>query len=182
MEFRQSQRDMVAAYYGGATGVLASGIIWCLAGIVAIVSSHTASMISFFVGGTLIFPLSVLLSKGLARSGKHAPDNALRHLAMEGLGTLFVGLFLAYCIARLNPQLFYPTMLLIIGARYLTFQTLYGLKVYWLLGGALILAGFWSILLSLPFAYGALLGGAIEVGFALAIFRQCKAVATATQP
>ncbi len=174
MNFKESQENMNAAYYGGATGVLASGIIWCSAGLVGIVFSNTASMAALFIGGTLIFPLSVLLSKGLNRSGKHAHNNPLRHLAIEGLGVLFVGLFLAFSVAQFNTNLFYPIMLLIIGARYLTFQTLYGLKVYWFLGGALILAGFLSTILSPPFVFGAFLGGIIEILFSLIIFKQSK--------
>lgn len=174
MEFKASQKDMNLSYYGGATGVLASGIIWLIAGIIGIVFSNTASMLTLYVGGTLIFPLSVLISKVLGRKGKHADDNVLRHLAIEGLGILFVGLFLAYCITLFNEALFYPIMLLMIGVRYLTFQTLYGLKAYWFLGGTLIIAGFLSTTLSAPFIVGAFTGGIVEVLFSLIIFKQSK--------
>ena len=63
-------------------------------------------------------------------------------------------------------------MLLSIGARYLMFQTLYGLKSYWLLGGSLILAGALVLVLKLPFASGAFIGSAIEIGFSLVLFKQ----------
>lgn len=175
MEFKESQEDMNISYYGGATGVLASGIIWCIAGLVGSVYSITASMVALFIGGMFIFPLSVLLSKGLKRTGKHAHNNALRHLAIESLGILFVGLFIAFSVAQFNTKLFYPIMLLIIGARYLIFQTLYGLKVYWFLGASLILAGFLSAILNFAFIYGAFIGGVIEILFSLVIFRQSKA-------
>lgn len=33
MEFKESQEDMNTAYYVGATGVLASGINWGIAGL-----------------------------------------------------------------------------------------------------------------------------------------------------
>jgi hypothetical protein len=174
MEFTESQTDMRESYYSGATGVFASGMIWLLAGIVGTYFSNTESMITLFIGGMFIFPLALLGAKLLGRSGKHATNNSLRHLALEGLATLFVGLFLAYCIAQYKIELFYPFMLMIIGARYLTFQTLYGLRIYWLLGAALIVAGFISVILNFPFIFGAYIGGFIEILFALIIFRQCK--------
>jgi hypothetical protein len=174
MQFIESQKDMKDAYYSGATGVLASGVIWVIAGVVGTFFSSKESMLTLLIGGMLIFPLSLISAKFLGRSGKHANNNALRHLAIEGLAILFVGLFLAFCIAQYNADLFYPFMLMIIGTRYLTFQTLYGLKVYWFLGGLLIVAGFMSVLLKLPFIFGAYAGGIIEILFALLIFKQSK--------
>ena len=165
---------MRLSYANGATGALVSGVIWCLAGVVGIAFSKTASMLTLFFGGTLIFPLSVVLSKLLNRSGKHDPDNALRHLAFENLGILFAGLFIAFLIARFNSSLFFPIMLLIIGVRYLTFQTIYGLKIYWALGLALVAAGFLLMIIAAPFSAGAFAGGMIEIVFSLAIFKQAK--------
>mgnify|MGYP000860783096 CR=1 FL=1 len=174
MQFKESQKDMITAYYGGATGVLSSGIIWCIAGFVGIAFSNVASMAALFIGGSFIVPLSVLISKGLKRTGKHSNNNVLRHLAIEGLGILFVGLFLAYAMSQFNINLFYPVMLLVIGTRYLTFQTLYGLKLYWILGGTLILVGFALFFLSHTFIIGAFLGGVIEILFSLLIFKKSK--------
>lgn len=174
MDFSESQKDMNTAYYGGATGVLISGLVWCIAGAVGIWASNTASIAALFIGGTFIFPLSILLSKTLKRSGKHSEKNVLRHLAMEGLGILFIGLFLAYSIAQISVVLFYPIMLLMIGLRYLSFQTLYGIKTYWVLGGALIAAGFLGFMLQPPFIAGAFAGGVIELVFAFVLFKQSR--------
>lgn len=163
---------MRRAYLGGATGALASGIIWCLAGAVGLYASSVASMMTLFIGGMFIFPLAIVFSKLLGSTGKHSSDNMLGKLAIEGLGILFGGLFIAFVIAQLNSALFYPVMLIIIGARYLTFQTLYGLNVYWALGGMLMLSGFILTLLAVPFIVGAFAGGAIEVIFALILYQQ----------
>ncbi|PHQ76206.1 MAG: hypothetical protein COB75_06595, partial [Idiomarina sp.] len=73
-----------------------------------------------------------------------------------------------------NSLLFYPIMLVIIGARYLTFQTLYGLKVYWALGSVLMISGFYLAIFHSDFTFAAFLGGFIEIAFALIIFRQSK--------
>jgi hypothetical protein len=174
MEFTESQTDMRKAYYSGATGVLASGVVWLIAGIVGTSFSSTLSMLTLFIGGMFIFPLSIIGAKLLGRSGKHASNNSLRHLAIESLAILFAGLFLAYCIAQYNVELFYPIMLLTIGSRYLAFQTLYGLRIYWLMGLLLMVVGISSTMLHLPFIYGAYIGGLIEVIFAMIIFLQSK--------
>lgn len=172
MDFNTFQKDMREAYFGGATGVLASGLVWGISGVVGIYLSAFASMITLFIGGMFIFPLSILFSKLLKRTGKNSSNNGLKYLAIESLGILFVGLFLAFVIAQFKVAFFYPIMLLIIGARYLTFQTLYGLKTYWVLGVLLILFGAMALIFNLPFIAGAFIGSVIEIIFALVLFKQ----------
>ncbi|MBF7072306.1 hypothetical protein ISG33_02670 [Glaciecola sp. MH2013] len=175
MDFTQSQQDMNASYVGGATGVLASGLIWLCAAIIAMTVTEKASMAALFVGGMFIFPLSIVFSKLLSASGKHSSQNLLRHLALETLPILFVGLLIAFYVAQIKVELFFPIMLMVIGARYFAFQTMYSLKAYWLLGALLVIAGVISASLSLPFVFGAFAGGIIEVVFAIILFKQSKA-------
>lgn len=73
-----------------------------------------------------IHPLAMLLSKALGRPGKHRADNPLAALALESTFLLFIGLFIAFVVAQVRGDWFYPIMLLIIGGRYLVFATLYG--------------------------------------------------------
>ena len=67
-------------------------------------------------------------------------------------------------------------MLMIIGARYLVFNTLYGIKTYGVLGGLLMLTGMLCILLGANFIIGAFVGGVTEIVFSLVIFMQTKNV------
>lgn len=67
-------------------------------------------------------------------------------------------------------------MLMIIGARYLVFNTLYGIKTYWVLGGLIMLTGMLCILLGANFIIGAFVGGVTEIVFSLVIFMQTKNV------
>lgn len=172
MDFIASQRDMSNAYIGGAAGVFVSGLAWGISGVIATVVSDTAGIAALFIGGMFIFPLSIGLSKLYKRSGKHAQNNALKHLAFENLAILFVGLFLAFTLAKIDIRFFYPVMLFAIGTRYLSFQTLYGLKTYWLLGILLILSGGFLLLYRLPFVTGAFIGSAIEIVFSFILFKQ----------
>ena len=93
MNFDLAQKDMNTAYFGGGAGVLVSGLIWCLAGITALLYSAQSSMLVLFFGGMLIHPLALLLAKLLKRSAKHQPDNPLGKLALESTIILFVGCY-----------------------------------------------------------------------------------------
>ena len=170
MQFEHAQKDMNNAYLGGATGALISGLVWTGAGFTAMLYSNLASILFLFFGGMFIFPLSMLLSKALKRTGNHTSNNPLGKLALESTMLIFIGLFLAYSVWQIQPAWFYPIMLLIIGGRYLMFNTLYGAKTYWALGGVLIVCGASCIIFGAPFVTGAFLGGAIEVAFAFFIF------------
>lgn len=179
MDFIESQKDMNLSYVCGATGVLVSGAVWTLAGVIGIAISNVASMIALFVGGMFIFPLSVMLSKQMSASGKHSSENSLRHLALETLPVLFCGLLIAFYVAQFKIELFFPIMLLTIGARYFSFQTLYGLKEYWLLGALLIIAGIVCAISGAPVIVGAFTGGILEIVFALALIKKGKAILSA---
>ena len=174
MDFTESQKDMTRAYHGGATGVLASGVVWLSAGLIGTYSSLFNSVVAFLIGGMFIFPMSLVLSKLLGATGKHAATNVLGKLAIESLGILFGGLFIAVVVAQLNGSLFYPIMLVMIGARYLTFQTLYGLKVYWGLAGVLMISGFYLAIFPSIFTLAGFVGGLIEIAFALIIYKRSK--------
>jgi len=174
LKFYDAQKDMNASYLGGGTGVLISGIIWCVAGIVALIHSNQFSMLTLFFGGMFIHPLAVILSKMLKRSGKHHPENPLGKLALESTIILFVGLFLAFYVAKLHLEWFYPIMLMAIGVRYLIFNTLYGTRIYWTLGTVLMMSGMVCILLGANFVIGAFIGGFTEIIFSLAILRKSK--------
>jgi hypothetical protein len=98
MTFTEAQRDMDYAYFGGATGVLVSGLVWCAAGFIGLLHSTQASMYALFIGGMFIFPLGMLMSKACKRPGKHKPENPLNKLALESTIIIFVGLFLAFSL------------------------------------------------------------------------------------
>ena len=171
MDINDSQKDMRLAYMGGASGALISGIIWLVAGIVAVYASKQTSILVFFFGGMLIHPMGIVLSKLFKRTGKHKEANPFAKLAMECTLILFVGLFIAYSVFQIHQEWFYPIMLMIIGSRYVLFQTIYGMKIYWAFGLILTMAGVISLLLNQPFHLAALIGGGIEIIFSIIIFK-----------
>lgn len=174
MNILEAQKDMRHGYYGGAPGLLVSGIVWLVAGSIATTGETRRAVIALLIGGMLIHPLAMAVAKLLRRPGAHTKENPLGHLALESTIILLLGIALALGLAQYRVELFFPAMLLVIGGRYLTFQTLYGRRVYWLCGGALAGWGLATAILNISAPATALAGGLIEVLFAVFVFRQAK--------
>lgn len=169
MTFDDAQRDMSAAYVCGAPGMFVSALAWLVAGVVALRVSPASSVLVLFVGGMFIHPLATVLCKLLGASGKHSRANPLGSLAMEGLAWFLLCLPVIYGVSRLNMLWFFPAMLGAIGGRYLTFRSLFGLRIYWVCGATLALAAYLCVASKAPPHVGAFSGAAIEAAFALAI-------------
>jgi len=168
--FLEAQKDMRTAYYFGIPGVVSSASVWITAGIVATIVSTKTGIITLVIGGMFIFPISILLGKIIGISGKHNKDNPLSSLAMEGTVWMLVSIPIAIAVAFYKMEWFFPSMILIIGGRYLTFKTLYGLRAYWMLGIALVITAIILVVLSAPANIGAFAGGLVELLFACVIF------------
>lgn len=173
----EAQADMRSGYLCGAPGIAASSAAWLAAAAVAVTVSSSAAVWTLLLAGGLIHPVGVLLAKALGAAGRHQAGNPLARLAMEGTLWMLACIALAFGLSALRIEWFFPAMLLVIGGRYLTFQSIYGLKVYWALGAALCAAGFGLALLKAPVAASALLGGLIELGFSLFVLRQARRMA-----
>jgi hypothetical protein len=179
MTVPEAQNDFRRAYRDGAPGVLASGVVWLVAAAIAHGVSTTAGVLALLVGGMGIHPLGVLIARLSGASGAHAAGNPLGRLALEGTFWMLAGIALAFGMQVLRIEWFFPAMLLVIGGRYLTFQTLYGLRHYWVLGALLCGLGLLLALLRVAPALAALAGGASEVLFAIVLWRASSAQALA---
>lgn len=165
-----AQKDMRTAYYSGAPGVLVSGLTWLIAGLVARFSTPQSGIVTLVIGGMFIFPVSVLLCKAIGCSGKHDKSNPLASLSIEGTVWMLLSIPIAIGTAFYNLNWFFPAMLLIIAGRYLTFSTLYGMRVYWLLGAVLALASIALLLFSVPAYVAAITGAVLECAFSILLF------------
>lgn len=161
----EAQRDMRTGYYSGATGILASGLAWAASATVALVSSPERAVWVLLIAGMLIFPVGLLLCRLLGASGTHGKGNPLGQLAGASTFWLIFCLPLAYVVGLSNVAWFFSAMLLVIGGRYLVFATIYGMRLYWVLGLTLALAGVvLAWLRASPLSVVAA-GSAIEVAF-----------------
>ena len=172
MEFTEAQRDMRKAYVNGGIGVLVSGIVWVIAGLVTLNISLPYGMAALFFGGMAIHPLSLLLEKLFFKREKAVASNPLEMLALQSTPFLIVGLVIAYVVSDSHADWFFAIALLAVGARYLVFQTIYGIRHYIVLGVVLIAIGFVAIwYLQLPPHLVAITGGVTELLFSVIILR-----------
>ena len=172
MEFSQAQSDLRRAYVNGGLGVLVSGIIWLAAGLITQSVSLQYGMAALFFGGMAIHPLSLLLEKLFVKREKAAASNPLEMLALQSTPFLIVGLVIAYVVSGSYPNWFFAIALMAVGARYLVFQTIYGMRHYIVLGAVLIAIGFSAIwFFSMPPYLIAIAGGVTELLFSAVILR-----------
>lgn len=169
MDTRSAQQEMRHAWYAGAPGVFVSGIVWSTAALVTTFVGLREGIMTLLVGGMLIHPLGIVVVRALGRPAKQSAGNPFARLAMESTVLMLFGITLALAVATFHPAWFFPAMLLVIGGRYLVFATIYGLRRYWALGGALACAGVILALGDAPAGTSASIGALVEIGFAVAL-------------
>lgn len=165
-----AQKDMRDAYYGGAPGVITSGTAWLIAGLVAFLLSPKAGILALIIGGMFIFPVSVVFCKLMGASGTLKKENPLAPLALEGTFWMLLSIPIAVGCAFYRIEWFFPAMLFVIGGRYLTFSTLYGVRIYWVFAVSLVAMGWALLATNTPTYLGAFSGAFIEYSFGVALF------------
>ena len=169
-----AQADLRKGYADGALGVLASGTVWMAAALVAFLVSSQTAIWTLFFGGMLIHPLGLLMAKLVGVPGSHSKQNPLGKLIMEGTIFMLMCIPLALLLSLQNHAWFFQGMLLIIGGRYLTFASLYGIKTYWVLGAVLGAAALVLFFFNGNPVISALCGSIIELGFGIFLFLSYK--------
>jgi len=146
--------------------MLTSAAVWLAAATTALVNDPRRAVWVLFIGGALIHPASLVLCKVLGRSGKHSVGNPLAPLAFASTLWMIFCLPLVYGASLLRMEWFFPAMLLVIGGRYLTFDLLYGRRLYWPVGLILAAAGCLLGMAAVAPASAAFAGAGIEAIFA----------------
>ncbi len=136
-----SQREMRAAFLGGFAGQLISGLIWLLASAVSLWIAPRYGMALLFFGSMFIFPLTQGLIRLLGRPGKVSPTNGLWHLGTQTAFTVPINFLLVGAATLYREHWFFPAAMIVVGAHYLPFVTLYGMRMFYILAALLIFAG-----------------------------------------
>ena len=163
----QAQEDMSTSYANGSIGIIISGLIWLTSAIVSFQFSAKEAIWTLLIGGVFIHPLSVLKGKTMGLSGKHKKGNPFGNLAMEGTIFMLMCLPIAFGLSLQHSEWFFQAMLLIIGGRYLTFASIYGKRIYWILGGVLGVAAYLLFSFKIQSFGSAITGSLIEITFGL---------------
>ncbi len=143
--------------------------MWLTSAGFATWGSPETAIIGLVVGGFFIFPITVLLVRTVGSRSKLSSGNLLPQLGMQVAFVLPFSMPLLLPISRFNLNLFYPALMILLGAHYLPFVFLYGMRMFavlaaFLLGGGVIIAMY----LSNHFSIGAWYTGIVLLIFAVA--------------
>jgi hypothetical protein len=103
----------------------------------ATVSTPRTAIVVLAVGGTFIFPLTLLVLKAMGGRTSLSPENPLAGLARQIAFTVPISLPLVGAATLHRLGWFYPAFMIVVGAHYLPFWFLYGMWQFAALGAAL---------------------------------------------
>jgi hypothetical protein len=167
MSIDEAQGDVRRLYAGGFYGQLVSALVWLSAAAVATWFSTEGAVAVLFIGGVLIFPLTRVVIRLTRRPSSLPAGHPMAALAMQIAFTVPIGLAVVVAMLAGRGELFFPASMVIVGAHYLPFVFLYGMRMFAVLSGILVVLGVALLLwLRLPVALGGWMTGLVLVTFA----------------
>lgn len=168
MDISDAQREMRIRFAGGFYGQLVSGMLWLVSANLATLSTPRAAITMLVVGGFFIFPVTELLIRVFGRKSPLSAQNSLSQLGMQAAFVLPLSMPLLLPVSLYRLNWFYPAMMVLLGAHYIPFVFLYGMRMFAVMaaliaGGGLVIAMYWSS----SFSIGAWYTGVILVLFAV---------------
>ena len=141
MNISDAQFEMRSRYRGGFYGQLTSGILWTISAAAAYWNSPRAGVLILVFGGLFIFIGTELLARLEGPRASISKEGGLNELGMQVAFVLPASMPLLYPVAMYRLEWFYPAMMILLGAHYLPFAFLYGMKMFLVLAAVLIGAG-----------------------------------------
>jgi hypothetical protein len=167
MRVIDAQREVRTVFEGGFFGQIVSGLIWLASAALATWASPRAAILTLVLGGFFIFPVTTGVLVLLRRPHALSAANPFRHLAMQVAFVLPLSMPLVAPVAAHRLAWFFPAMMVLVGAHYLPFVTLYGMRSFAVLCGVLVSAGIGiAFLAPASFALGGWVTAAVLVVFA----------------
>ena len=140
MDIQDAQREVRSVYIGGFWGQLVSSIIWLVSALGTWVTPKT-SILTVMIGGFFIFPLTQMLLRLSGRRASVSKENPFNSLGMQIAFVLGFSMLLLVPVGLYQLNLFFPALMVLLGAHYLPFATLYGMRMFLILAGILIATG-----------------------------------------
>jgi hypothetical protein len=167
MQIDQAQRDVRVVYVGGSVGQLVSGVLWLTAAAVGTFSAPTAAIAILLLGGILIFPVTTVCLRLAGRPASLPAGHPMAGLATQIAFTVPPGLLVALAVTGYRLEWFFPAAMVIVGAHYLPFVFLYGMRHYAALAAILAFGGVGLALWGpQSFSLGGWITGLVLVSFA----------------
>lgn len=156
MLIKDAQREVRRVYQGGLAGQAISGFLWLGSAITAQWGTPKLAMLILVLGGFAIYPAISIVLKASGRPASLSANNPFRLLAIQVAFVLPLSMPLLAPVAAYRLDWFYPAMMILLGAHYLPFATLYGMRSFLALAAALIISG---VVIALYLPYGFATGG-----------------------
>lgn len=167
MDIGDAQWEMRTAFLGGFMGQLVSGILWLASGALAVGAGSTPAIVVLVVGGILIFPMTQVGLRLMGRPGRVSSANRLASLGAQVAFVLPLSLPVVGAAALYRLDWFYPAFMVVLGAHYLPFVFLYGMRMFGFLAGILWVGGIvLGTRASVGFSAGAWITGGLLLFFA----------------
>jgi hypothetical protein len=166
MEIQDAQREVRFVYIGGFWGQLVSAVIWLLSAALGTWATPKASILAVVIAGFFIFPITQMLLRLSGRPARVSKENPLHWLGMQVAFVLPFSMLLLVPVGYFRLNWFFPALMVLLGAHYLPFVFLYGMRMFWALAGILIAMG---VVIALYFAQTFSLGAWVA-GLALFVF------------
>ena len=141
MDIQDAQREVRSVYIGGFWGQLISSVIWVVSAALGTWVTPKASILTVVVGGFFIFPLTQMLLRLSGRGASVSRENSFHWLGMQVAFVLPLSMLLLVPVGLYRLNWFFPALMILLGAHYLPFATLYVMRMFLFLGGILISAG-----------------------------------------
>ena len=150
MNIGDAQRDVRTTFLGGFFGQLVSAAVWLASSAAWTWRSPRSGVLVLLVGGTLIFPLTLAALRLSGRRPGLPPGHPMNALGTQVALVLPLGLPVALGAALARPEWLYPAVTILLGAHYLPFAFLYGMRMFVALSGILVGGGFWMAMTADP--------------------------------
>jgi len=167
MTIAEAQREVRTEFAGGFFGQAVSSVLWFASAALATWSTPRNAIVTLVVGGFFIFPATYALLRATGRRPGLSKANTFGQLGMQAAFVLPLSLPLVAAAAVHRLEWFYPAFMVALGAHYVPFVFLYGMRMFALLGGVLVGAGvFIGLHHRDSFALGAWFTAALLLAFA----------------
>lgn len=156
MPISEAQREMRSAFLGGFMGQLVAALLWGVAAGLGTWGAKNQCIGFLVTAGLFIFPLTQLGLRMIGRPGRVGAENELYSLGAQVAIVLPLSLPVVGAATLYRIDWFFPAFMIVLGAHYVPFVFLYGMRMFGVLAAALwaggLTLGLW---IEAPFATGA---------------------------
>ena len=141
MDIQDAQREVRSVYIGGFWGQLVTSAIWLISATLGTWVTPKASILTVVIGGFFNFPVTQMLLRLSGRRASVSRENPFNNLAMQVAFVLPFSMLLLVPVGLYQLNWFFPGLMVLVGAHYLPFASLYGMRMFLFLAGILIAMG-----------------------------------------